>query len=314
MPEQNTKNIRVPVKGEESKHTNHKIRTIVVSQSKGTKALYCISCKKIITYLFVKAKDWTMATAEEWAVEHSKTIKSLEEVHVDQMDEFMKLLVTKQDNSTEEYLPNSPSFIMNKDNEEETMGYSEEDLKARGEGQGQGGQRQGDGGASKCVCSKCGAEIVHKKGVSCSKQKCPKCGNVMVGKALEEDESVESIDVVKVDKTKQIVYGVFLVPEKADHDGDVISSDDIEKVAHGFLVDYRTVDEMHKNIIAAEIVESSIAWKDDLDYQGKKLSKGTWFGAIKINDRDVWEKVVSGDYKAFSVRIAGIREPIKEES
>jgi hypothetical protein len=121
------------------------------------------------------------------------------------------------------------------------------------------------------------------------------------------------MELLKVDKAKRIVYGLFLVPEKADHDGDVISEEDIEKVAHGFIADYRTIDEMHKDVISADIVESAIAWEDGLKYYGKELTKGTWFGAIKVHDKEVWEKVRNGTYKGFSVRISGVREPIKED-
>ena len=51
--------------------------------------------------------------------------------------------------------------------------------KARGEGQGVGGNRQGDGGTSVCVCPKCGAESPHERGTPCNKRKCPKCKQVM---------------------------------------------------------------------------------------------------------------------------------------
>ena len=121
------------------------------------------------------------------------------------------------------------------------------------------------------------------------------------------------MELLKLDKAKRIVYGLFLVPDTADHDGDVISQEDIEKVAHGFVSDYRTIDEMHKDVISADIVESAIAWEDGIEYYGKKLKKGTWFGAIKVHDKDVWEKVTGGTYKGFSVRISGVREPIEED-
>lgn len=126
------------------------------------------------------------------------------------------------------------------------------------------------------------------------------------------EKTIMSGGVLKADKVKRIVYGTFLVPEKADHDGDVISAEDIEKVSHGFIAEYRTIDEMHKDIIRADIVESMIAWQD-LDFHGKKLTKGTWFGGIKIHDEAVWNKIEAGIYKGFSVRIAGVREPIGEE-
>ena len=65
------------------------------------------------------------------------------------------------------------------------------DDKARGDGQGQGGARQGDGGASICVCPECGEEIAHVKGTPCNKIKCPECGAIMIGKNIKEDNLEE---------------------------------------------------------------------------------------------------------------------------
>lgn len=58
--------------------------------------------------------------------------------------------------------------------------------KARGEGMGQGGPRQGDGGASVCVCPNCGETIAHERGTPCANIVCPKCGTQMVGKEEEK--------------------------------------------------------------------------------------------------------------------------------
>ena len=52
---------------------------------------------------------------------------------------------------------------------------------ARGQGQGVGGPRQGDGGTDTCVCPKCGATLKHERGTPCTNQICPKCGAKMVG-------------------------------------------------------------------------------------------------------------------------------------
>jgi len=62
--------IHIPVKGEEGKHKNHEIRTIKISEKKGIRALYCLDCKKIITWLFHKDK-WTMEKAKKWLDEHN---------------------------------------------------------------------------------------------------------------------------------------------------------------------------------------------------------------------------------------------------
>jgi len=52
---------------------------------------------------------------------------------------------------------------------------------ARGEGQGIGGPRQGDGGSATCKCTKCGFEQPHERGMPCNEIKCPKCGSPMIG-------------------------------------------------------------------------------------------------------------------------------------
>lgn len=57
--------------------------------------------------------------------------------------------------------------------------------KSRGDGQGQGGDRQGDGGTDTCVCPKCGHEMAHERGKPCTEIKCPKCGSLMAGKGAK---------------------------------------------------------------------------------------------------------------------------------
>jgi hypothetical protein len=66
--------------------------------------------------------------------------------------------------------------------------------KERGEGQGVGGERQGDGGADKCVCPECGATAEHEKGTPCSEMSCPECGAKMEG---EQDKAISLWNYVK---------------------------------------------------------------------------------------------------------------------
>ena len=49
--------------------------------------------------------------------------------------------------------------------------------RGRGRGVGKGQQL----GSEKCTCPKCGNEEPHKRGIPCSKGKCPKCQTLMKG-------------------------------------------------------------------------------------------------------------------------------------
>ena len=66
--------IHIPAKGQEGKHSGHRIRTIDIDKDKGIKARYCGECKVVISWLFDK-KDpykWTLARAKKWVKDHEK--------------------------------------------------------------------------------------------------------------------------------------------------------------------------------------------------------------------------------------------------
>lgn len=75
-PEETDDFIRIPAKGEEGKHKGHKIRWMDVDSKKGIRGIYCIDCKKIITFVFEKAKGWTMAKAKKWMEDHEKMVEN----------------------------------------------------------------------------------------------------------------------------------------------------------------------------------------------------------------------------------------------
>ena len=69
MPEVTEMYIRLPVSPKQPKD---KIRTIIVSRSRGIKALYAVNRKVIVTYLFNRSKGWTIDSARAWLRENSK--------------------------------------------------------------------------------------------------------------------------------------------------------------------------------------------------------------------------------------------------
>ena len=71
-PEETENYIRIPVRSCDI------TATITISAKEGIKALYCGKVKKVATYLFDKAKGWTMTKAKAWVKEHESS-KSLED-------------------------------------------------------------------------------------------------------------------------------------------------------------------------------------------------------------------------------------------
>lgn len=75
--------------------------------------------------------------------------------------------------------------------------------KAHGEGQGVGGPKQGDGGATECICPECDATAPHDKGTPCSEMTCPECGAAMSGSS-EKAELVEQM--IREEGNKVVLY------------------------------------------------------------------------------------------------------------
>jgi len=71
------------------------------------------------------------------------------------------------------------------------------EVKARGEGQGVEGEKQGDGGAEYCKCPKCGKEYKKGKGKPCNEKMCPKCNVKLEGKS-KSHSTVKSEDITKL--------------------------------------------------------------------------------------------------------------------
>jgi len=118
-PEETEEYIRLPAKGEEGKHKGHKIRWITVSKKEGIKGIYCIDCKKIITFVFDKNPpyNWTMKRALKWMKEHGKDIK------VEAIKAYGKELVfITEGNRTLDFIP--PEEVELSEEQIEEMGFT----------------------------------------------------------------------------------------------------------------------------------------------------------------------------------------------
>jgi hypothetical protein len=115
-----------------------------------------------------------------------------------------------------------------------------------------------------------------------------------------------TVPIVKSDEALRVVYGWASVIEDqgravVDRQGDVITPDELIKAAHGFMRDSRKGKEMHRDTAVGEVVESIVLTRDVQDALGVNLDKVGWYIAIKILDDTVWNRVQSGEYRAFSI-------------
>ena len=206
--------------------------------------------------------------------------------------------------------------------------------KARGEGQGAGGPRQGDGGTDTCVCPECGHEQEHERGTPCTKTACADCGELMVGKAVKTEGDVTwdhvgdvlkaagepspmpkdwFVPILKVDSDRRLVWGIVLEPGDPDHvdsQGDYIQPDQIEAAAHDFMKRYRhdraTMGEQHAREASVDVVESYLA-PQDFQINEQAVKAGSWVLVSYVSDEGMWASVKAGGLTGYSIGGLGER-------
>lgn len=122
-----------------------------------------------------------------------------------------------------------------------------------------------------------------------------------VAKAILRDTAAGLVaPIVYKNEEKRTAYGPVLVPGEPDHDGEVVSAERIESVAHEFLRDYGNIDVDHSLNNVGRPVESYIA---PVDFAVGKtaIPKGTWMLGVYVEDDQAWAAVKKGKLKGFSV-------------
>jgi len=80
-------------------------------------------------------------------------------------------------------------------------------------------------------------------------------------------------------------------------------------MAHDFMIRFRRFDERHSwRQIEAMPVESWV-FREDVTLFGQLIKAVSWVIGVKVSDDEAWQKVRSGDYKAFSIGGRGVRTP-----
>ena len=118
------------------------------------------------------------------------------------------------------------------------------------------------------------------------------------------------VDFKKSDAKQQIVFGEVYVPDRRDTDGNFMTTDTIEKMAHDFLANNRNtrISKGHDGSTDKGcVVESFIAREGDPDF-----AAGSWVVGVHVPDAKIWKSIEAGELTGFSIE--GTGELIEEES
>lgn len=138
--------------------------------------------------------------------------------------------------------------------------------------------------------------------------------------------------VIKVDAEHHLVFGWFSIvqidgKEITDTQGDIISPETIEFSAYDYVLHARKGGEMHQQgedgtaLGIGRLVESCVfthekqtAMLNSLHDQGitsavLDLRCVGWWGGFRVDSEPVWQRILNGDLKAFSIGGRGKRDP-----
>ena len=107
--------------------------------------------------------------------------------------------------------------------------------------------------------------------------------------------------LVYKNEEKRIVYGPVLIPDEPDTDGDVVTAEQIENVAHKFVEEYGNIDLMHSLNNVGRLVESYILPVDLEVDEETIIPKGSWIMGVRVTDDDAWQAVKDGKLSGFSI-------------
>ncbi|WP_162742360.1 XkdF-like putative serine protease domain-containing protein [Nitratireductor sp. OM-1] len=118
-------------------------------------------------------------------------------------------------------------------------------------------------------------------------------------------KNTPTVQFKKADEEQQLVYGEVYAPTVPDSQGDFMTREAIQEMAHGFMRRglVTKIDVQHtREESGCYVVESFIARDDDPTF-----IPGSWVLGVKIPDPSVWNLVKSGELNGFSLDGLGVR-------
>lgn len=127
--------------------------------------------------------------------------------------------------------------------------------------------------------------------------------------------------IAKSDDERMLAFGWASVAIRVDGEQiedwqeDMIDPADLENAAYRFVELYREGGEMHERGDVAVLVESCVFTEEKqkaLGLEPGTLPVGWWIG-FHVTDKDVWEKVKSGEYTMFSIEGEAERVEVEQQ-
>lgn len=127
---------------------------------------------------------------------------------------------------------------------------------------------------------------------------------------MHETTWTRPMEIRKQDDDRMLVFGwLSIATDKdggvvVDSQGDIIPPEELEKAAYDYVLHARDAGEMHQRTGIGRLVESMVFTKEKQEVLGIPtgvLPEHGWWIGFKIDDVDVWKKIKSGSYRAFSI-------------
>lgn len=138
---------------------------------------------------------------------------------------------------------------------------------------------------------------------------------------LEEEDSQESVALLKTEEEEQYALGIVLKPDEPDAHGDTYSGKAIREGARKFWTEYNIMliqhrdregrmpdlkkEEQFKGYPGVQIVDSFVL-PHEMIICGRLLPADTWLAGIKAHNLDIWQKIKKGELNGFSIGGLGI--------
>jgi hypothetical protein len=119
----------------------------------------------------------------------------------------------------------------------------------------------------------------------------------------------KSVEIAKFDEEQRLIYGIVLVPDVMDLQGDVCSKEDIQEAAHDYLINSRLIKAQHRSPTDADVVECYIA-PVDIPIGKGIAPAGSWVMVTKVRSEAMWTAIKKGEITGYSIGGRGTREEI----